>query len=672
MARHSRITVEDLWKLDRPAQPALSPDGAQACVSVTSHDMEENKPRSRLWLLSAFGGEPRQLTSCGEKDGEPRWSPDGRWIAFVAKRPAASGEKGEGDEEAQVYLIAPDGGEARRLTTIATGAFAIKWFPDSRRIAFASWVWPDARTPAALAKRYKAWKDDKVKAHVVEHSAYRWWDRWLSDGRVPHLFTVEVATGRVRDLFAGTRYELPRADPAAHHYDIAPDGREVAFTFDAAEEKRFDHENQLVALDLRGGRFRTLTSRSPLNHESPAYSPDGARIAFLAQDIRRSPIAAHKLAFIDRRNGRLEVVRTRWDRSIHAPLAWQGDASAVLFHAEDGARQHLFRWPLGARAPEPVLRGGTITDFDVAGRTVAFVRNTMSSPPAVFHARLGESERRIDGFNAGVLDGVKLGAVREFEIDGWNREKVHMWVIYPPDFDPKKKWPLLHNIHGGPHSTWGDNFHFRWNNHVFAAQGYVVACVNYHGSTSFGQRFIESIDGEWGKRELVDVEAGTDFMLRQGYIDRDRLAAAGGSYGGYMVAWMNGHVDRYKAFVCHAGCFDWIGMFADDAWYWHPKELGAFYWENGPKVEAQNPRARARRMKTPTLVMHGLLDYRVPDAQGLAYYNTLKAKDVPARLVFFPDENHWILKPQNSRLWYREFFAWLRRFAPGGARAKRR
>jgi dipeptidyl aminopeptidase/acylaminoacyl peptidase len=670
MARNPRLTVEDLWKLDRPAQPTLAPDGAQVCVSVTTHDMEENKPRSSLWLLSAFGGDPRQLTTCGDKDGEPRWSRDGRWIAFVAKRPGVGSDKG--DEEPQVYLIAPDGGEARRLTDIATGVFAIKWFPDSRRIAFASWVWPGEPNLAALAKRYKAWKDDKVKAHVVEHAAYRWWDHWISDGRVPHLFTVDIGSGRIRDLFAGSRYELPRADPAAHHYDIAPDGREVAFTFDPAEDKRFDHENQLVALDLRSGRFRSLTARSRLNHESPAYSPDGKRIAFLAQDLKRSPVAAHKLAFVDRARGSLEVVATRWDRSIHAPLAWSADSSAVFFHAEDLARQHLFRWPLGKRAPEIAVRGGTVTDFDVAGEAVAFVRNTMSSPPAVFRAAPGEAERRIDGFNERVLEGVKMGAVRELEIEGFDRDKVQMWVIYPPDFDPKKKWPLLHNIHGGPHSCWGDNFHFRWNNQVFAAQGYVVCCVNYHGSSSFGQRFLESIDREVGRRELADVEAGTDFMLRQGYIDRERLLAAGGSYGGYMVAWMNGHTDRYKAYVCHAGCFDWVAMFADDAYYWHPKELGAFYWDNPARVDGQNPRARAKRMKTPTLVIHGLLDYRVPDAQGLAYYNTLQAKGVASRLVFFPDENHWILKPQNSRLWYREFFAWLRRFATPGGKARGR
>jgi dipeptidyl aminopeptidase/acylaminoacyl peptidase len=670
MARKKRITVEDLWKLDRPAQPTLSPDGAQACVSVTSYDMKENVGRSSLWLYSAFGGEPRRLTSSGDKDAEPRWSPDGRWIAFVAKRPGVGAEKG--DEEAQVYLIAPDGGEARRLTEFPTGAFAIKWFPDSRRIAFLSWTWPEAKGTKALAKRYKAWKDDKVKAHVIEHAAYRWWDHWLSDGRVPRLYTVAIDGGSVRDLFAGTRYEIARADPTAHHYDISPDGREVAFAFDPADDKRFDHEYQIVTMDLRRRRFRMLTARSPLNHETPRYSPDGRWIALVTQNLRKSPVDTQRLALIDRRKATLSVVSSRWDRSIHPPFIWTGDSSAVLFVAEDNARQHLFRWELGKRAPQVAAQGGVVSDFDVAGDAVAFIRNNMSAPPGVFWGLPGERERRIDRLNAGVLDGIKWGEVREFAIEGWNREKVHMWVIYPPDFDPRKKWPLLHNIHGGPHSTWGDNFHFRWNNQAFAAQGYVVACVNYHGSSSFGQKFLESIDGEWGKRELADVEAGTDFMLRQGYIDRERLVAAGGSYGGYMVAWMNGHTDRYKAFVCHAGCFDWVSMFSDDAYYWHPKELGARYWDNPKKIDAQNPRARAKRMQTPTLVAHGLLDYRVPDSQGLAYYNTLKEKGVPARLVFFPDENHWILKPQNSRLWYREFFAWLARHVAAGGKAKRR
>ncbi len=665
-----KITVEDLWKLDRPAQPALSPDGAQACVSVASFDMEENKARASLWLLSCFGGEPRRLTSAGEKDGEPRWSPDGRWIAFVAKRPEADG--GKEDDEPQVYLIAPDGGEARRVTDIPTGAFGVKWFPDSRRVAFLSWVWPDVKDLAKLEKRHKEFRERKVKAHVVEHSAYRYWDHWLSDGRVLHVFSVALDGGKLRDHFAGTRYEIVKADPSAHSYDISPDGREIAFAFDADEDKRFDHDHEIVVLDIAKKRFRSVTGASKLNHESPRYSPDGRWLAVLTQDQRKSPIAPHRLTLIDLANGRLEVVKSGWDRSVHAPLAWTADSSAVLFAAEDDARQHLFRWEIGKREPEVLVRGGTVTDFDAASESVVFIRHDMSTPPAVFSRGAGGEERRIDGLNHGVMERMRLGEVREFRIEGFGGDEVQMWVIYPPGFDPKKKWPLLHNIHGGPHSIWGDNFHFRWNNHAFAAQGYVVACVNYHGSSSFGQKFKASIDGEFGKREMFDVEAGTDFMLEQGYIDRHRLVAAGGSYGGYLVAWMNGHTDRYKAYVCHAGCFDWVAMFSDDAWYWHPKELGAWYWDDMEKVESQNPRARVKSMKTPTLVTHGMLDYRVPDAQGLAYYNTLKAKGVPTRMLFFPDENHWILKPQNSRLWYREFFAWLERFVETGGKAKGR
>jgi dipeptidyl aminopeptidase/acylaminoacyl peptidase len=272
-----------------------------------------------------------------------------------------------------------------------------------------------------------------------------------------------------------------------------------------------------------------------------------------------------------------------------------------------------------------------------------------------------------------------MGKAREFTVKGWNREPVQMWVIYPPNFDEKKKWPLLHSIHGGPHANWGDNFHFRWNNQVFAAQGYVVVCVNYHGSLGWGNAFLQSNNHSFGTKEHADIEAATDFMLKQGYIDPDRLAASGGSYGGKMVAWMNGRNgrkagrkgrDRYRAYICHAGCFDWRAMYGGDAGYWFNHSLGTPYWNDSVKFASQNPITEVRHAKTPTLVIHGALDYRVPDQQGLAYYSTLKTMGVPTRLVFFPDENHWILKPQNAQLWYAEYFAWLRRYL-GPTRAAR-
>jgi dipeptidyl aminopeptidase/acylaminoacyl peptidase len=367
---------------------------------------------------------------------------------------------------------------------------------------------------------------------------------------------------------------------------------------------------------------------------------------------------------IGRRNGAIAVVSKRWDRGIEAPLRWTADGSAILCAVQDRARQHLFRFDLASRTPAALVHGGMVTEFDTAADTIAFIRNDMNTPPSVYAKRGDGAERKAESFNDALLRRFQFGASEEVRFRGWGGETVQMWLVFPPRFDPKKKYPLLHSIHGGPHAIAADSWHFRWNNHVFAAQGYIVADVNFHGSSSFGQEFLESIRHEFGKRELADIEAATDLLARRRYVDRKRVFAAGGSYGGYMVAWMNGHVPtgRYRAYICHAGCFDWVSMMADDSYPFFAKELGAWYWKDFGRIEAQNPRAAVARMATPSLVIHGALDYRVPDTQGLQYYNTLKAKKVPARLVYFPDENHWILKPQNSRLWYREFFAWLRRF----------
>jgi dipeptidyl aminopeptidase/acylaminoacyl peptidase len=284
------------------------------------------------------------------------------------------------------------------------------------------------------------------------------------------------------------------------------------------------------------------------------------------------------------------------------------------------------------------------------------------------------SHARIERFNTEHLKRHEFGQHQEVMLKGGQGDEVQMWLIYPPGFNPKRKkaYPVMHVIHGGPHTAFGDSWHWRWNHQVFAAQGYVVACVNYHGSSSFGHAFLDSITHRWGELELQDIEAGTDWLLAQPWADAKRVFATGGSYGGYMVAWMNGHVPagRYQAYVCHAGCFDWQAMFADDAYTWHAKELGSWYWDDPAKIASQSPHSFAQHMNTPTLVIHGALDYRVPDAQGLAYYNTLKARGVDSRLLWFPDENHWILKPRNSRQWYGEFFAWLARH-DGGAAAKK-
>jgi dipeptidyl aminopeptidase/acylaminoacyl peptidase len=662
MARRSLppLDVEALWSLKRIGSPTLAPDASHACASVTSFDMEKNEETTGLWLFPvAARGKPRLLTA-GDKDSDPRWSPDGRHVAFIAKR--------KDDTAPQVYLIAPDGGEARRLTTLATGALALKWFADGKRLAFVSWVWRDLATDAAQAKRLKERKESKVKAHVTERAEFRYWDHWLTDGREPHLFVVDVATGRCRDLLAGTGLALPPWEPSAEDFDIAPDGRQVALTVDLAPEPGMMNQCDIVTVDLATRRKRVLTAGSGMHDAHPRYSPDGRMIAHSAYNTRRTFNDQGHLRVTERRGGAWRRLAPKFDRAV-GRVQWTPDSGALTFLVEDRGRVGLYRLALDAALPERIAAGGVIGGYASSrdGRVFVFDRATAQTPSALFAIGAGgQGEQSLEALNAKVLARHAFGETREYTIRGSGGEPIQLWVTYPPNFDPKKKWPLLHSIHGGPHASHHDGWHYRWNAHVFAGHGYVVAMVNYHGSSGFGQKFLETITGQYGTKEFADVEAATDFLLARRYIDRERLVATGGSYGGFMVAYMNGHTDRYRTYVCHAGCYDWVSMMATDGYRFFASELGAFHWDNEPKVLAQSPHHYMKRAKTPTLVIHGELDYRVPATQALQYYDTLKAKDIPARLVYFPDENHWILKPQNSRLWYREFFAWVQRFAPAG------
>lgn len=664
------MDVEALWKLDRVASVAISPDGSAAVCAVTTYSMEDNKGATSLWLLPTGSRAPRRLTRCGEKDAKPAWSPKGDRIAFLARRE----QEGAKDGESQLYLIDAAGGEAERVTNIRPGIEDFKWMPDGRRIAFVSWVWPDAKGSREQERRHKAFGERKESAYVTVEAHYRYFDRNLPMGRVPHLLVLDIASGRITDLFEGTGLELPRMEPGAVHFDVSPDGRRIAFVHDPSPRKLAVNPTAVAEIDIATRRVTALTADAAWSFDAPRYSPDGSRIACLAANVGKRHTMFGRLAIL-RRGEKPRVTGDRWPVDVEGPLRWSPDGESVLFAAQEKGRCHLWRADSESGRLSVAVQGGWVQGFDIGGapgaETVVVAADCAAHPVQVHAVRAGMA-RRIERFNDRFMARVFLGETREVAFRGALGDEVRMFLTFPPRFDPRRRHPVLQVIHGGPYAAAGDTFGYRWNAHVLAARGYVVAAVNYHGSSGYGFAFRDSIMGRQGRLETEDIEAATDWLLAKPWADRRRVFAAGGSYGGFLVAWMNGHVPagRYRAYVCHAGVFDRLLTFSADSYTHRPKDLHALYWEKPAKVRAQSPSSFAHRMATPTLVIHGNNDYRVPDANGLAYYNTLQSRGVPARLVWFPDENHWVLKPRNSRLWYGEFLDWQAAHDPGGGRGR--
>jgi dipeptidyl aminopeptidase/acylaminoacyl peptidase len=674
------LSADDLWALERIGALSLAPDGRQLVCTLTRSEIDENRSSTQLWLLPTEAGvaPPRPLTLCGDKDGQAAWAPAGEpRIAFLARRE----QQGQKDSTPQLYTIAADGGEAQRLSHFAPGIESFKWSPDGRRIVFAAWVWPGLKGAASQARRYKAEvAERKETGYATSEPFYRHWDHNVPQGRVLHLWLLDLASGRLTDLFEGTALELPRAMGGSEGYDFSPDGRRIAFVHDPATPQRPGNRHAIAEIEIASRRLRPLADEAGWDFGAPSYRPDGLALAATAAQVGRRHTALAKLALVD--CGRGQQKGKTWhllgeddaagpDLDVDGPLCWADEGRSLLFTAQQRGRCHLWQHEVHSGERRIVHEGGWVQGFDVAAGVIA-VASDSARHPVRLHALAwpGQGEaRRLEQFNDALLAGRALGEVREQTVIGALGESVQLWLTFPPGFDErskpskKRKHPLMQVIHGGPFAAAGDTWSQRWNSHVLASQGHVVAQVNYHGSSGFGEAFRDSIMGRQGELELQDIEAASDWLLRQPWADAKRLFATGGSYGGFLVAWMNGHLQpgRYRRYVCHAGVFDRLATFSADSYLQRPRDLGALYWEDLPRVLAQSPASFAQQMSTPTLVIHGAQDYRVPDCNGLAYYNTLKARGVEARLLWFPDENHWVLKPQNSRLWYREFLDWVTR-----------
>ena len=649
------FTVDTMWAVQRVGTPAVSPDGTRVAYTVTTYDVADNRGNADIWVAPVAGGEPRRLTTHQASDSSPAWSPDGTRLAFVSRR--------DPDTQPQIYVIDVGGGEARRVTDMPLGAGSVTWLPDGRGLVFVSHVIAGHETPEQTKKALEEREKNKVKARVTQNRLYRFWDRWLTDDEFPHLFAVSLDTRQVTDLTPGSR-RLFGLQAGAGAYDISPDGATIVFSALATPEPYQTINYDLFSVPASGGEVTNLTPDNPAPDTDPVFSPDGTRIAY-GREVRGGGWPDYtRVAVRDVKTGSTSMLTDGWDYSA-GNWQWTADGRTLVFTAEQRARVNVYAIDAsGGGTPRELHRGGTIAGLETTPQgDVVFQRHAMDAPPELAVMKTdGSGFRYLTAVNRDLMAAASLGPMEEMTFKGAGGDDVQMFVVFPPGFDASRKYPLVHMIHGGPVGTFGDGFSFRWHPHAFAAPGYIVAMVNFHGSSSFGQKWIESILGAHPDKPFADIMAATDFLIAKGYVDGNRMAATGGSYGGFMVNWIAGHTGRFKALVSHAGVYSLTGQFASDGTEGRQHSYGGYPFTNLANIEKWSPHRYAAGFTTPMLVLHGERDFRVPVTQGLELYGVLAAKGVPARLVYYPDENHWILKPQNSKHWYGEVLGWLRRY----------
>ena len=652
-AKHP-ITFDDLNQMHRIGDTAISPDGKWVAYTAATPDMEANRNASNIWIVPTAGGEPLEMTQSG-KDSSPVWSPDSKAIAFLSARGG----------ESQVYLLSMDGGEARPITHLSTGVDIVKWSPDGKTIAFTSFVYPDCKDDACDKKRDEEKEKDKVKARVYEQLLYRHWTHWF-EGKRSHLF-VEPAdgSGEAKDLTAGANYDVPpdeRGGP--EDIDFSPDSKEICFTAVTDKVEAISTNGDLFTVPLTGGEIKRITTQKGFDG-NPVYSPDGKYIAYHAQITPGYESDRWRVMLYDRVTGKISDLTPTFDRSAEE-LAWSPDSKTIYFVAENETLLPVYAMSATTGATPRKLIDGYNGPVSLSGdgKTLVFTRSSLTMPAEVFAAANdGTNVRQLTHVNDAILSKLDMNAAENFWFTGTDGTKVEAMLIRPPNFDAKKKYPLLALLHGGPQTMWTNSWGYRWNEQVFAAPGYVELMIERRGSTGYGQKFTDEIAGDWGGKAYDDITKGVDAAIaKYPFIDSTKMAAAGGSYGGFMADWIATHTGRFKAIISHAGVYDQTSMYATEELWFNEHDMEGTPWSNPESYRKWSPVTYAAdlgKYKTPTLVFCGERDFRVPYTQSLEFFNALQRQGVPSKLVIFPDEGHWVLKPQNSKFWYKAFQDWL-------------
>jgi dipeptidyl aminopeptidase/acylaminoacyl peptidase len=651
------FTFEDMMALKRIGSPVISPDGKWVLFSAVDVDLAANKKTTHLWVVPLAGGESRQLTSDAAGEDRGRWSPDGKHFLFVSAR--------GGNQQVWAVDFDSDSGTVQgaphQVTNISTEADGALWSPDGGNILFTSEVYPDCPDDVCNKTREEDRAKSKVKAMIFTRLFYRHWSSYTYSKRT-HLFVVPIEGGTAHDLTPGDHDVPPFSLGGQDLYAISPDGKEIAFTSNIDEVEAISTNNEIFVVPITGGTPKKL-STSPGSDSTPLYSPDGKWLAWRMQKRAGYESDRFRLVIYNRQSGQIQNLTENFDQWVET-MVWSPDSRTIYFTSENKGEAPIYRIDIAAPNQVHEIVRGTNDEVMLSpdGKTLVFSRMSVRAPNEIYKLAIGSKEpEQVSHLNDTVLARVSMPQMESFWFAGAGGIKVQGFVIKPPHYKEGGKYPVEFLIHGGPQGQWGDEWSYRWNAELFAASGYVVIMINPRGSTGYGQTFVDGVNGDWGGKPYVDLMKGLDYAEQHfSFIDKDRECALGASYGGYMINWILGHTDRFKCLVSHDGIFNAQAAYGSTEELWFPEwEFRGTPWTNRALYRKWSPHLFATSFKTPTLVVHGQLDYRLDVSQGFELFTTLQRLKVPSKMLYFPDEGHWVLKPQNSQLWYKTVNGWV-------------
>jgi dipeptidyl aminopeptidase/acylaminoacyl peptidase len=654
-AQSRQFTVEELLKVRRVGDPQVSPDGKHVAFTIGDVNWDANKIVTQIYVMTIDATSIKQLTNGATSATAPRWSPDGKKIAYV--------------NGGQIWQMESDGDNKDPVTKISTSATAPVWSPDGKWLAFSSDVYPDCNDDECNKRKDEAADKSKVKAHITTRLLFRHWDEWR-DVKRTHVFVVSSKGGVARDLTPGDFDSPPYAAASGVDYAFSPDSTELAYVRNPDKVEAISTNSDIYTVPLSGGAAKNITVRNRGYDVSPIYTRDGRYIIYRSQATAGFEADRWRLMSYNRATGASVEVVKKFDMQVEEAVV-SPDGNYLYFIAGERGHLPIFRVPLGGAEPQKMVPNVSASGLQITpdGRTLIFANSSIAMPAEIYRADINEGTvNPVTSINRPAMAQFNLRKAEEVEWTGALGKKIHGFIVKPSDFDPNKKYPLAVIIHGGPQSAFNDSWGYRWNPQVWANHGYIVFMPNPRGSTGYGQQFINEISGDWGGKAYVDIMNGVaDVLRRNTFIDRNRIGAAGASYGGYMINWIEGHNNdprfQFKVLVSHDGVYNIESMYGatEELWFtdW---EFKGTPWTNPMMYARWSPSKFVKNFKTPILVIHSELDYRVPFGEGLQLFTAAQRMGIDSKLLMFPDEGHWVLKPQNSQLWYHTVLDWMDKY----------